>query len=107
MTAENPKPHANHHVMIYISAWFQVSFIKGFVGTKSEPAIAITSKNGRIKTEIKKGTNTSSYYKSAIYKLSNQSNEIRRRCHEKKFSDGQRDGRKDGRTHIRTEESHF
>ena len=98
------------------SAKFQGNSIKdvtGVVGTRYESARAITSsKWPKQKSET---TCTSSYDKKAIYKISNQSDERRKRSCGDKIgrTEGRMDGMTDGQTdrqtdgHTRTDEGHF
>ena len=84
------------------SAKFQVNWIKdvaGVAGTRYESARAITSSEmAKTKSET---ICTSSYDKKTIYKISNPSNERRKRSCREKI------GRTDGWTDAQTEEGHF
>ena len=92
------KPHAHLQIMMIYSGKFQVNSIKavaGVVGTRYESARAITSsKMAKQKSET---TCTFSYDKKVIYKISNQSDERRKR------SCGDKIGRTEGRTDRRTD----
>ena len=103
---KNSKSHAHLQIMMKHSAKFQVNSMKdvaGVVGTRYKSTRAITlSKMAETKLET---TSTSSLDKKAIYKISNQSDERRKRSNGDKI--GRTEGRNDGRMHTRTDEGHF